>query len=43
MYMKDWITKLHQFLTLNEQEILIHKGAVSAQQAKEHAIGEYEK
>ena len=43
MYMKDWITKLHQFLTLNEQEILMHKGSVSAQKAKEHAIGEYEK
>ena len=43
MYMKDWITKLHQFLTLNEQEILMHKGSISAQQANEHAIGEYEK
>ncbi len=43
MYMKDWVTKLHQFLTLNEQEILVHKGSISAQQAREHAISEYEK
>ncbi len=43
MYMKDWITKLHQFLTLNEKEILMHSGKVSAQQAKEYAIKEYEK
>ncbi len=43
MYMKDWIIKLHQFLTLNEKEILMHSGKVSAQQAKEHAIREYEK
>ena len=43
MYMKDWVTKLHQFLTLNEQEILMHKGSISAQEAKEYAIGEYEK
>lgn len=43
MYMKDWITKLHQFLTLNEQEILMHKGSVSAQEAKDYAINEFEK
>ncbi len=43
MYMKDWIDKLHKFLTLNEDEILMHLGKVSAEQAKEHAINEYEK
>jgi len=43
MYMKDWIDRLHKFLTLNENEILLHSGKVSAQQAKEHAINEYEK
>lgn len=43
MHMKDWINKLHGFLTLNEREILNHKGAVSAEAAKRHALEEYEK
>ncbi len=43
MYMKDWIDRLHKFLTLNESEILMHSGHISAKQAKEHAINEYEK
>ncbi len=43
MYMKDWTDRLHKFLTLNENEILMHSGKISAQQAKEHAINEYEK
>lgn len=43
MYMKDWIDRLHKFLTLNENEILMHSGKISAQQAKEYAINEYEK
>ncbi len=43
MYMKDWVDKLHKFLTLNEEEILFHAGNVSAPEAKEHAVKEYEK
>ena len=43
MYMTDWINKLHGFLTLNEKEILLDAGTVSAQLAKEHAHREYEK
>jgi len=43
MHMKDWMDKLHGFLTLNEQEILTHKGLVSKNAAKEHAETEYGK
>lgn len=43
MYMNDWINKLHGFLTLNEKEILLDAGNVSAQLAKEHVHREYEK
>ncbi len=42
MHMKDWITKLHGFLTLNEREILQHKGKISAETAKQHALQTYE-
>ena len=43
MHMKDWMEKLHGFLTLNEQEILTHKGLVSKNAAKAHAETEYDK
>lgn len=43
MYMNDWTNKLHGFLTLNEKEILLDAGTVSAQLAKEHSHREYEK
>lgn len=43
MYMKDWINKLHGFLTLNEREILDHKGTVSHDTAEQHALNEFEK
>ena len=43
MYMNDWIIKLHGFLNLNEKEILLGAGTVSAQLAKEHVHQEYEK
>lgn len=43
MYMKDWIKKLHDFLTLNDKEILGHAGKISAKMAKELAETEYEK
>jgi hypothetical protein len=43
MYMKDWIKKLNDFLTLNEKEILEHSGKISDQMAKELAETEFEK
>ena len=43
MYMADWIKKLHDFLTLNDREILEHAGSISAKMAKELAEAEYEK
>lgn len=41
MHMKDWITKLHGFLTLNDREILTHAGRVSHTKAMEKAEQEY--
>jgi len=41
MYMKDWITKLNGFLTLNDREILEHAGRISHELAKEKAETEY--
>lgn len=43
MYQKDWIEKLHGFLTLNEKDILKDKGSVTAKLAKELAINEFHK
>ena len=43
MHMRDWITKLHGFLTLNERAILNHAGKVSHEIAKDIAEAEYEK
>lgn len=43
MTMQDWIKKLEGFLTLNDREILQGAGKVSAQLAKAHAEGEFEK
>ena len=43
MYMKDWIKKLHDFLTINDSEILLDAGRISAKMAKEMAVKEYEK
>lgn len=43
MYMTDWVKKLHDFLTLNDKEILEHAGKISAKMAKELAEKEYEK
>jgi hypothetical protein len=43
MYMKDWVKKLHDFLTLNDKEILGHAGKISAKMAKELAESEYDK
>ena len=41
--MANWIKKLHDFLTLNDREILAHAGKISAKIAKELAEGEYDK
>jgi len=43
MYMKDWLGKLHGFLTLNGREILMHAGKISHELAKQTAEQEYEK
>ncbi len=43
MTMRDWITKLDGFLTLNDREILPDAGRVSVQLAKAHAETEFEK
>lgn len=43
MYMRDWIAKLHGFLTLNSREVLLHAGRISHDMAKEFAEHEYDK
>lgn len=41
MTMKDWIDKLHGFLTLNEREVLEGVGRLSKEEADDHALREY--
>lgn len=41
MTMRDWITKLEGFLTLNDRDILTHAGKISAEAAKSHADAEF--
>lgn len=43
MYMRDWIQKLDDFLSLSDKEILTHAGSISAKLAKEKADAEYDK
>ncbi|WP_301198637.1 virulence RhuM family protein [Bacteroides acidifaciens] len=43
MYMKDWIQKLDDFLTLSGKELLNHAGSISAEVAKLKANEEYDK
>jgi hypothetical protein len=43
MYMRDWITKLDQFIQLSEREILTHTGKITAEAAHALAEQEYEK
>lgn len=43
MYMKDWIKKLNDILTINEREVLEHAGTVRKGIADEMAAEEYEK
>ena len=42
MYMKDWITRLDDFLKLTGKDILQHAGSISHQQAIDKAYHEYE-
>jgi hypothetical protein len=43
MHMKDWIAKLHAFLTINDRGILTHAGKISHEMAKELAEAEYDR
>lgn len=43
MKMKDWIEKVHGFLTLNDRDILKNAGKISKELASEQAMLEYEK
>ena len=43
MTMRDWITKLDDFLKASGRELLDHAGKVSAEAAKAKAEGEYER
>lgn len=42
MYMKDWEEKLNSFLNMTGREVLSGSGHVSADQAKNHALKQYE-
>lgn len=42
MYMKDWITRLDDFLTITGNEILAHAGKISHKQALKKAESEYQ-
>ncbi len=43
MHMSDWIARLDAFLTLNEENILVHAGKISHELALTHAEQEYDK
>ena len=43
MYMKDWAAKLHDFLKVNDREILTDAGRISRNMAEESATKEFEK
>ena len=43
MYMRDWITKLDDFLRISDREILIHAGSIGHDEAIQKAHGEYAK
>lgn len=42
VFMKDWETKLNDFLAFNDRRVLTHAGSVSKQDAEEHAKMEYD-
>ena len=43
MYMRDWMKKLHDLLTINEREILMDAGRISRALAEDIASKEYER
>ena len=43
MYMKDWVSKLDEFLRLSERDILTHAGKISNEDALKHANAEFDK
>lgn len=43
MTMRDWITKLDDFLKLSDRELLTHAGKISSADARLKAEGEYER
>lgn len=43
MYMKDWISKLDDFIRFNDRELLTHAGKISHNQAIDKAQTEYDK
>lgn len=43
MYMKDWASKLHDILTINQKEIKMDAGRIKKKIADEMALREYEK
>jgi hypothetical protein len=43
MTMRDWIERLHQFLTMTGRELLDHAGKISHEEALQKAHEEYEK
>lgn len=43
MYMKDWVARLDDFLTMTGNDILAHAGKVSHETALDKAHAEYEK
>lgn len=43
IYMKDWLSKLDDFLKLSGKELLTHSGKVSAEVAKKKANTEYDR
>ena len=43
MTMQDWIKRVDLVLETNDYEVLTHNGKITALEAKEKAIGEYDK
>ncbi|MFC1671758.1 virulence RhuM family protein [Planctomycetota bacterium] len=43
VFLKDWETKLAQFLAFNERKVLDHAGTVSKDEAESHAWQEYDR
>lgn len=43
MKMQDWIKKLDEFLTISEKNLLHSAGTISAKEAEEKALTEFEK